>query len=428
MNRTEKNNYCLEKLLKAGADKAACLLSLSEVKELNVEIGEMTLFRTTFNSGMSISVIKDNKKGSTYINKTDKDSIDNAVVKVMELCDSSQPDEAYDIASNQPKQTFLKGNKSPNMDLMYESLKEFVDYVKSKYPQVQLEQAIIDFTYSQSLFQNTNGVNFDISEGIYGFSPMFLSKEGNKISSFNGTGFSSKSIDKPLHKYGSIDTLLSQSIEQLNTQNIQNKFVGTILVTPDSISDFLSFITNDISDGKMISGNSIYKDKLNKKITNSKLTLHSCPNSNKIEDGYFITRDGYVAENATIIDKGILMTHLLGVYGSNKLGQNRSVNDGGAYIIDPGNKHHSELIKNIDQGILLSRFSGGSPANNGDFSGVAKNSYYIENGLLKYPISETMVSGNISTMFHNLEDISSDRINFGSGIFPWVSFNGLTIS
>ena len=47
--------------------------------------------------------------------------------------------------------------------------------------------------------QNTNGVNFDISEGIYGFSPMFLSKEGNKISSFNGTGFSSKSIDKPLH-------------------------------------------------------------------------------------------------------------------------------------------------------------------------------------------------------------------------------------
>ena len=166
MEKKEKNNYCLEQLIKAGADKAACSLNLTERKELNVEIGEMTLFRTTFNSGMSISVIKDNKKGSTYINKTDKKSIDNAIEKVMELCKASQPDKAYDIASMQAKQSFSKGNKSPDLDIMYESLKEFVDYVNKTYPQVQLEQAIMDFTYSESLFQNTNGVKFNVNEGM----------------------------------------------------------------------------------------------------------------------------------------------------------------------------------------------------------------------------------------------------------------------
>ena len=428
MEKKEKNNYCLEQLIKAGADKAACSLSLTERKELNVEIGEMTLFRTTFNSGMSISVIKDNKKGSTYINKTDKKSIDNAIEKVMELCKASQPDKAYDIASMQAKQSFSKGNKSPDLDIMYESLKEFVDYVNKTYPQVQLEQAIMDFTYSESLFQNTNGVNFNVNEGMYGFSPMFLSKEGKQTSSFNGTGFSSTIINKPLYKYGSINTLLRQSVEQLNTQNINKKFIGKVVVTPDCITDFIRFIINDISDSKMISGNSIYKQKLNKKITNSKLTLHSHPVSDQIQDGYFLTSDGYVAENSTIIDKGVLKTHLLGLYGANKLNSKRAINDGGAYIIEPGNTTHSEIIKNIDEGILLSRFSGGSPANNGDFSGVAKNSYYIKDGELKYPISETMVSGNISEMFQNLEEISSDRIDFGSGILPWISFNGLTIS
>ena len=86
------------------------------------------------------------------------------------------------------------------------------------------------------------------------------------------------------------------------------------------------------------------------------------------------------------------------------------------------------MIKNIDQGILLARFSGGNPASNGDFSGVAKNSYYIENGKIMYPISETMVSGNIREMFENLDEVSSDRIDFGSGILPWISFNGITIS
>ena len=428
MIKKEMVSYCLDALKKAGADKAACSMNMMEKKELNVEIGEMTLLRTTFNNNMGISVIKDQKKGSTSINKTDKGSIDTAVALVMAMAEGSQPDDAYDIAEKQPSNSFSKGDESANLDTMYQSLEEFVDYVKSTYPKIQLEAAIMDFNHSRSFFQNTNGVDFEIREGMYGFSPMFLSKDGKDTSSFNGTGFSALKVEKPLHEYGSIDTLLKQSVEQLHTQNIKDKFVGNMVVTPDCISDFLGFITSDISDGKMISGNSLYSEKLNEQITHPKLTFHSRPVSQEIADGYFITSDGYVAENSTIVDKGILRTHLLGIYGAKKLSKNRAVNDGGAYIVDVGDKPHAEMIKNIDQGVLLARFSGGSPANNGDFSGVAKNSYYIENGEIKHPLTETMVSGNIREMFENLDEISSDRIDFGSGILPWISFKGITVS
>jgi PmbA protein len=428
MIKKEMVSYCLDALKKAGADKAACSMNMMEKKELNVEIGEMTLLRTTFNNNMGISVIKDQKKGSTSINKTDKESIDTAVAIVMAMAEGSQPDDAYDIAEKQPSKFFSKGDESANLDTMYQSLEEFVDYVKSTYPKIQLEAAIMDFNHSKSFFQNTNGVDFEIREGMYGFSPMFLSKEGKNTSSFNGTGFTTLKVEKPLYEYGSIDTLLKQSVEQLHTQNISDKFVGHVVVTPDCIGDFLGFITADISDGKMISGNSVYSEKLNEKITHPKLTFHSRPVSNEIVDGYFITSDGYVAENSTIVDKGILKTHLLGIYGAKKLSKNRAVNDGGAYIVDAGDKPYAEIIKNIDQGVLLARFSGGNPANNGDFSGVAKNSYYIEKGEIKHPLTETMVSGNIQEMFENLDEISSDRIDFGSGILPWISFKGITVS
>ena len=126
-------------------------------------------------------------------------------------------------------------------------------------------------------------------------------------------------------------------------------FLGQLLVTPDCIGDFLGFITSDISDGKMISGNSLYSEKLNEQITHPKLTFHSRPVSQEIVDGYFITNDGYVAENSTIVDKGILKTHLLGIYGAKKLNKKRAVNDGGAYIVDAGEKNHAEMIKNIDK-------------------------------------------------------------------------------
>ena len=244
----------------------------------------------------------------------------------------------------------------------------------------------------------------------------------------NGTFFSALNLDKPLHKYCSIDTLLKQSTEQIRTQQVQNKFVGDVVVTPDCVSDFLGFITTDISDGKMITGNSLFKDKLNEQITHPGLTLHSHPVSEEICDGYFVTDDGYIAENNTIIDKGVLKTHLLSLYGSRKLGKSRAVNDGDAYLVDPGSMSRDSIISGIDKGVLLARFSGGNPANNGDFSGVAKNSYYIEDGEIKYPISETMVSGNIREMFENMGEVSKDRVDFGYCIFPWISFKGLTVS
>ena len=275
MDRKEIVNYCLDSLKKAGADKASCAMSISEKKELNVEIGEMTLLRTTFNTNMGISVIKDQKKGATSINKTDKGSIDDAVKMVLEMAEGSQPDDAHDIAEKQPPQTFSKGDELANLDNMYQSLEGFVDYVNSNYPKINLEAAIMDFNHSRSFFQNTNGVDFEIREGMYGFSPMFLSKDGENTSSFNYTGIAALKLDKPLHTYGTIDTLLKESVEQLHTKSIKDKFVGTLLVTPDCMSDFLGFIIGDISDGKMVSGNALYKDKLNQQIARPDLTFHS---------------------------------------------------------------------------------------------------------------------------------------------------------
>tara|TARA_X000001036_G_scaffold297495_1_gene276591 strand:+ start:1598 stop:2884 length:1287 start_codon:yes stop_codon:yes gene_type:complete len=420
--------YVIDELKKQGADKVACSLSNSEKKELNIEHGEMSLFRTTFNSSLSIEAFIEGKKGSTSINKIDKESIDRAVVQVIELSQSSNPDKCYDIAESQPPQIFSCGRSEADLDIMYDSLAEFNQFTKDIFPKIILEAAILDFTKTKTLVANSNGVSFEVNKGLYGFSPMFTAKDGTDTSSFNYTGFYSKNIDKPLHKYGMIEQLLRETEEQVKTSPIKGKFIGDIIVTPDCIGDFLSMVESHISDFMIISGRSVYKDKLNEPIASDKLTLHSHPLSEKLDYNYFTTGDGYACKNSTIIDRGILKTLLLGIYGANKTGRDRAVNNGGAHIVEPGDKALGDMISTIDKGILLSRFSGGSPSDNGDFSGVAKNSYYIENGKIKYPISETMISGNICKMLHDIQDISKETINDGSSIYPWIQFSGLTIS
>ena len=56
------------------------------------------------------------------------------------------------------------------------------------------------------------------------------------------------------------------------------------------------------------------------------------------------------------------------------------------------------------------RFSGGMPGVNGDFSGVAKNSFLIENGKVTTPISETMISGNLAEMLNSIIAVSADTV------------------
>ncbi len=428
MNLKDSLSYALEQALKLGSDKAEGVINQSEKKELNIEAGKMSLFRTTFQNSLSIEAIKDNKQGSVSINKIDKDSIDNSIKLLMNNVETSQPDEANDISEKQEAEKFNKGTLNPDLNSMYDKLDEFNHYVKDSHKKIILEAAMLDHTTNSSFIMNSNGVDFEVNKGLYTFSPMFTAKDKEKTSSFNYTYFSSLALKEKIKDKSYLSELLSQTEEQVNTFPIKEKFVGSIIVTPHCLPDFLSFIENSISDSAIISGSSIYKNKIGSKIANKNLNLTSSPLDKNLASGYFITADSYKTQNIDIIKNGILQTHLLSLYGAKKTGGERASNNGGAYIISKGSDSFENMIKNIDKGILLCRFSGGYPSDNGDFSGVAKNSYYIENGEIKYPVIETMISGNISEMFLNIDNISNENINFGDKILPWITFNGITVS
>ena len=428
MDKKETVKYIIDKLLDSGSEKASCRLVNSVKNELNVENGNLSLFRTTYNTDIALTAFKNDKKGIASINKEDRESIGRAVRQAIEFAESSEADQANEIAELQEAGTFKAGIESPDLDKMYDRLDEFVKEAKTRYPLLILNEIIFDFTGSSSYFMNSNGVDYYSEKGIYNFEVEFTSKEGEKSSSFNYSDFSTFSLDKPFLKEGSFDRLFKQSSEQLETKSVTGKFIGDIIVTPDSIEDFTSFITDQIGKYPLITGNSAYKNNLNKHIASEKLTIHSHPHSDQLASGYFITEDGYKAENCTIVEKGVLKTFLLDLYGSRKTGKERAVNSGGCYIIEKGNKPIEEMVKSIEKGLLVCRFSGGEPASNGDFSGVAKNSYYIENGKIQYPISETMISGNVKEMLLNIKEISEERINFGSAVYPWIQFSDITIS
>ncbi len=417
---------CLDALQKRGFQKAHVRLAHYDQHELQAEFGHTNLLRTTHNVELSLLGIVDDKQGSVTLNNVGADGLSEAVDSLWAVASGSRADPANDIAEAQPKRTFISGVAEPDLDQMYERVAELLDHANTHYPTLKMGSAAVAFRSRQTLFLNSNSVDFDTTRNVYHASAMFTARDGNDVSSFNYTGMTLAKLDAPLASLATTDTLMRQTTEQVRTRKVPQKFTGDLIITPDSIGDFLGFLIGRIGDQAMISGTSLYKDRLGKIVANEALTLHSRPR--ELVGGYCVTGDGYEAQNATIVERGVLKSFLLDQYGARKTGLDRAVTGGGAWVVDAGTTPLAEMIRDVKSGVMITRFSGGRPNDKGDFSGIAKNSYYIENGEIAFPISETMVSGNMAELLTNIVAVSSERADFGSAVFPWVRVGGIGIS
>lgn len=418
----------LAQISKAGFSAASTRVVAEEFHELQAENGAINLMRTNFETDVGITGIKDQKKASLSVNKTDDETLAKTVANLSDMARGASPDDAYGIAETQPAETFDAGPVEPDYDRMYDRIVEVQDYAKQKYPDLNIGSVAITFGNRRSVYVNSNDVHFESRRGVYRVSTSFTSKRGKQTSSMNYFNYSTYDLDTPVQDMVNADALMRQSTEQIETSNIPEKFSGDMIITPNALGSFVGFLTGKISDAALISGTSVYKDKLGESVTSDKLNLRSCPVAEDVSSGYWVTGDGYKAENSTIVENGVLKSYLLGLYGANKTGLPRAVNAGGCYQIDAGETDLETLIGGVEQGILIGRFSGGNPNDRGDFSGIAKNSYYVKDGKIQFPIKETTVSGNMVSLLNAIKAVSKERLNFGGSILPWVIAEGVTAS
>jgi PmbA protein len=127
-----------------------------------------------------------------------------------------------------------------------------------------------------------------------------------------------------------------------------------------------------------------------------------------------------------VIKDGVLNDFLVDYYISRKLGIERTAVSS-IFVVPPGEKSVAQIISETERGVMLTRFSGGVPAENLDFSGIAKNAFYVEDGKVQYPLSETMISGNLCDLILAIRDVSRETVNFGSAEYPTIVAGSVTI-
>lgn len=420
--------YIIDTLKKQGAEQAQCLVSSNLKDEISVAGGKFSLMSTAFDTSVLLKAVSNGKSGSINVNGCDKETIDSAIEACIESMKSAAVDPAEGISEDSNVESFTSGYLTSDKDGLFVRLDELIRDTKDCYPKVDFEFLMGTYEQKHKTYLNTNGGRYEYKTGGYGLSTMFTAREGANTTSISIYDANFGCPDRRLMEIGMLQRLLSDSEQQLVTRTAGEKFCGTLVISPACLGIILQLaLQRFASDMAIIRGTSIWKDMLNKQVADKKFSLATMPLDNRIICGERFTDDGYKSQNSTIIEDGILQSFILSRYGASKTGLKRGGNTSFNICVSSGDKSLEEIIKGIDRGVLLNRFSGGMPAVNGDFSGVAKNSFLIENGAISGALRETMISGNLAKMLNNISNISAETICDGKTILPWISFDGITI-
>ena len=199
--------------------------------------------------------------------------------------------------------------------------------------------------------------------------------------------------------------------------------------TPEALAQFTWMLTsNFMGAGVILDGTSLWLDKGEQQVTDPRITLRLQAEDDRLVALPCWTSDGYRAENVTLIDHGVLKSHLLNLYAAKKTGRPVTRNSASAYVMEPGDTPVADMIRGMKRGLIVGGFSGGQPGTNGEFSGVAKNSFLVEDGEVRGAVLETMISGNLAEIFSHVRALSSELVSDGSMAFPYLLAEGITIS
>lgn len=421
--------YALAALSTEGAEKAKCDVGYSVTHEFNVDGGEFSLFRTLFDKHLILTAISEGKKGTVRQNRYDDETVRELAKSCLETAKSAVPDEAWDVAPLIENRDFIYGAISSDHEKLFSRCKELMADIKERYPKIIVEQMIVTHKEVKSVHANHNGVVFGEHCGYYEVDLMFSGHEGEKSSSFFGSSFTTYDLDRPFIDCASVAKDLADVEKQIHTEAAEGKFEGVMLLPPSGLSAFLYYLlSNFAADGALLQGTSPWKDSLGQKVADESITLSASPLDDRIVCGERVTEDGFLAENYDIIQNGVLEQFMLSLYVANKTGNKRAPNGSFSLVMAPGGKSLDEIVASIDRGIVVGRFSGGNPSSNGDFSGVAKNSFLIENGKVTKALAETMISGNLADMLKHVVGISREQLGEGSMVLPYAAFGGITVT
>ncbi|MEM2608874.1 MAG: metallopeptidase TldD-related protein, partial [Thermoproteota archaeon] len=225
----------------------------------------------------------------------------------------------------------------------------------------------------------------------------------------------------------------AKAIESLGSKKVES-FNGSVVLDYDVAADFFSSFLEALNGDMVWRGRSPLKDRVGQKITVDSLSIID---DGTIEGGIstsLFDYEGVPRMRTILVERGVLKNFINNSYTAGILSTKTTGNASGFLsvapsniLVSPGGWSDEGLFEDIKQGLLVKRFSGEIRPENGLVSGSVKQAFLIENGEIKHPVKECMISGNLYDFLKGITGVGNVLKKRGSVITPRVMIENVSI-
>ena len=426
-----KASYCLDLAKKLGATDASVTVgnSISE----SVSFRNRVLDESNRSDSLAISI-------ETYIGKkkssiSSSNLLDENLKTLISKCFETTKITPEDEFNSLPDKDLLAG-EIKNLNLYDESHLENdkkIDYLRELEEEASIDKKIVNtesgFTENKSNFilANSDGFCNGYRSSSFSASCVTVAKDENSMErdyEFTSKCHLNDIIDpKNLGKIAAEQTIKKLSPKKIGSDKI------SIIFDKRIAKGLLSSFASAISSSAIARGTSFLKDKIDQQIFSSSINIFDKPDLVKGMGSQCFDSEGVKSEALKLVERGFLKEYLVDTYNGKKLNLKSNGRSGGStnLYFENGQISFEELLKIHSRSLYITETIGhGTNLVTGDYS-VGANGFLVENGELKYPVSEITIAGNFNDMFKSIT-LANDLDFKYSVNSPTMMIEGMTVA
>lgn len=433
--------WIVERGLDIGADAIEVFHLSSREIEVVWEKNDLQVPKTDDYRGIGIRVLKDGSMGFASTNVLEEEELEATLKRALEIA-AVTPADPDNILPPREELTYVPGlvdkeNLTITLPEAVRAGKTFVEAYKQFDPRCSLDSASFKVNITSRAVANSHGITAREDKTIFENTAVGFARDGERVSSFDVSMLNNCLLSE-LDLKGEAEELARKVVNSLDATTIPS-FKGTIILAPYPALRLVAMpLAFAVNAENVLNGVAPWKEP-GIEVASDILQVNDNPLLPGEIGSRSFDREGVPGREIALIKDGVLQGFLHNSYTAKKMAEKPTGHAGGNdqgqpnispsnFIITPGEESLAKIIKQVQRGIVVNRFSGNIDPISGDFSGVAKGGQYIEGGTIVRSVREVMIAGNIYKLLKEIKALSSEAKNIAGFKLPYIMMDGVSIT
>ncbi|MGY8523929.1 metalloprotease PmbA [Paracidovorax citrulli] len=224
-----------------------------------------------------------------------------------------------------------------------------------------------------------------------------------------------------------------RALARLNARKVSTRRCPVLFEAPLA-AGLLGAFVQAVSGGALYRKSTFLYDTLGKAVFGPHIDIHEQPHLPGAMGSAPFDEEGVRTQARDVVRDGVVEGYFLSTYSARKLGMKTTGNAGGSHNLSLTSKltrpedDFEGMLRKMGTGLLVTELMGqGVNYVTGDYSRGASG-YWVENGVIQYPVEEITIAGNMAEMFRQIVAIGADTLVRGTKETGSILIEQMTIA